>query len=211
MSSTSDLNLAQQKAVNHSGSPLLILAGAGSGKTRVLTHKICHLIETKQFTPRQILAVTFTNKAAREMKERIAEMLPPHLAYDVWISTFHSLGVQILRRYAEVLGFKKGFSIFDDSDQTTVIKKVLKRLNINDKIITPKFCQSRINMAKSSALTQAQIDSQKTLFSKEFSAIYAAYEQELKANNAFDFGDLIAKTLYLVEHFPQVQSELQDT
>ncbi len=209
--SSVNLNPAQQKAVEHSGSPLLILAGAGSGKTRVLTQKICHLIETKQFEPRQILAVTFTNKAAREMKHRMSQMLPPHLAYDVWISTFHSMGVQILRRYSEVLGFKKGFSIFDDSDQTTVIKKVLKRLNINDKIITPKFCQSRINMAKASALSQAQIDSQKALFSKEFSAIYSAYEQELKANNAFDFGDLISKSLYLVEHFPHVQQELQDT
>jgi DNA helicase II / ATP-dependent DNA helicase PcrA len=210
MSSIS-LNPAQQQAVEHSGTPLLILAGAGSGKTRVLTQKICHLIETQQFQPRQILAVTFTNKAAREMKERMSHMLPPHLSSDVWISTFHSLGVQILRRYAEVFGYKKGFSIFDDSDQTTVIKKILKKLNINEKIITPKFCQSRINMAKSSALTQVQIDSQKTLFSKEFSAVYSHYEQELKANNAFDFGDLIAKTLYLIENFPQVQEELQNT
>ncbi len=211
MSSHINLNPAQQKAVEHTGSPLLILAGAGSGKTRVLTQKICHLIETKTFEPRQILAVTFTNKASREMKERMGHMLPPHLAYDVWISTFHSLGVQILRRYCEVLGYKKGFTIFDDSDQTTVIKKVLKKLNLNEKIITPKFCQSRINMAKSSALSQMEIDSQKALFSKEFSAIYAAYEQELKANNAFDFGDLISKSLHLLENFPQVREELQNS
>ncbi len=210
MSSVS-LNPAQQQAVIHTGSPLLILAGAGSGKTRVLTQKICHLIETNQYHPREILAVTFTNKAAREMKERMSRMLPPHLAYDVWISTFHSLGVQILRRYADVMGYKKGFTIFDDSDQTTVIKKVLKKLNLNEKIITPKFCQSRINMAKASVLTQQQIDSQKSLFNKEFTAVFAAYEQELKANNAFDFGDLISKTLYLVENYPQVQQELQNT
>lgn len=211
MSSTVSLNPAQQKAVEHSGSPLLILAGAGSGKTRVLTQKICHLIETQQFQPREILAVTFTNKAAREMKERMSHMLPPHLAYDVWISTFHSLGVQILRRYSEVMGYKKGFTIFDDSDQTTVIKKILKKLNLNEKIITPKFCQSRINMAKASALTQQQIESQKSLFHKEFNAVYAGYEQELKANNAFDFGDLISKTLHLVENYPQVREELQKT
>ncbi len=211
MSSTVSLNPAQQKAVEHSGSPLLILAGAGSGKTRVLTQKICHLIETQQFQPREILAVTFTNKAAREMKERMSHMLPPHLAYDVWISTFHSLGVKILRRYSEVMGYKKGFTIFDDSDQTTVIKKILKKLNLNEKIITPKFCQSRINMAKASALSQQQIESQKSLFHKEFNAVYAGYEQELKANNAFDFGDLISKTLHLVENYPQVREELQKT
>ncbi len=145
------------------------------------------------------------------MKERMLRMLPPHLAYDVWISTFHSLGVQILRRYSDVMGYKKGFSIFDDTDQTTVIKKVLKKLNLNEKIITPKSCQSRINMAKASALSQQQMDAQKSLFNKEFTAVYAGYEQELKANNAFDFGDLISKTLYLVENYDQVREQLQNT
>lgn len=211
MSGLDSLNPVQRKAVEHFGSPLLLLAGAGSGKTRVLTHKIVYLIEQGHLQPHQILAVTFTNKAAKEMKTRMANLLPPHLSYSVWVSTFHSLGVQILRRYSEVMGYRKGFTIYDDSDQQTVIKKVLKKLNINEKIISPKFCQSRINMAKSSAMTQSEINAQKNLFSQEFAKIYANYEQELKANNAFDFGDLISKTLFLVENFPQVREELQST
>jgi len=205
------LNPTQQEAVEYFGSPLLILAGAGSGKTRVLTQKIVHIVEKQLCEPQNILAVTFTNKAAKEMKNRVAQMLPPHLAYPIWISTFHSMGVQILRKYAEHMGYKRGFSIYDDSDQNTVIKKVLKKLNINEKIITPKFVQSRINMAKSQALSDVQIAEQKHLFSKEFFKIYSEYEAELKQANAFDFNDLISKTLYLIEHFPNVQQELQNT
>lgn len=209
--SLESLNPTQQEAVTHFGSPLLILAGAGSGKTRVLTHKIVYMVEKGLFAPENILAVTFTNKAAKEMKTRVADLLPPHLAYPLTISTFHSLGVQILRRYAEVLGYKRSFSIYDDSDQTSVLKKVLKKLNINDKIISPKFCQSRINMVKSQALSPVQVDSQKHLFSKEFSVIFREYENELKQANAFDFGDLIYKTLFLIENFPDVQEQLQHT
>jgi DNA helicase II / ATP-dependent DNA helicase PcrA len=211
MSSLDSLNPTQKEAVFHSGSPLLLIAGAGSGKTRVLTHKISHLVETGAFLPQNILAVTFTNKAAKEMKARVATLMPPHLAYPIWISTFHSLGVQILRRYCEALGYKKGFSIYDDSDQISVLKKVLKKLNINEKIITPKFCQSRINLAKSQSLTDTQIATQRSLFSKEFTTIYSMYEAELKSANAFDFGDLIAKNVYLVENFPEIRAELQNT
>ncbi|MCB9071982.1 MAG: UvrD-helicase domain-containing protein [Bdellovibrionaceae bacterium] len=209
MSNLSTLNPTQQQAATHFGSPLLIIAGAGSGKTRVLTHKISHLVETGSFQPQNILAVTFTNKAAREMKDRVATLLPPHLAYSIWISTFHSLGVQILRRYALALGYKTGFSIYDDNDQISVLKKVLKKLNINEKIITPKFCQSRINLAKSQCLTMDQIAQQRSLFNKEFSHIYSHYETELKTANAFDFGDLIAKNVYLIEHHPEIREELQ--
>lgn len=208
---THSLNPTQKAAVEHYGSPLLILAGAGSGKTRVLTHKIVHLVENNLAQPQNILAVTFTNKAAKEMKVRVADLLPPHLSYPIWISTFHSLGVQILRRYAEVLGYKKGFSIYDDGDQTTVIKKCLKKLGLNDKVITPKFCQSRINSAKAMALTDVQIEGQKHIFSKDFFKVYKEYENELKQANAFDFGDLIAKSLLLIENYPAVREELQDT
>ncbi|MCC6138577.1 MAG: UvrD-helicase domain-containing protein, partial [Bdellovibrionaceae bacterium] len=200
----------QKEAALHYGSPLLILAGAGSGKTRVLTQKIAHLVETKTLQPQNIRAVTFTNKAAKEMKERVAQIMPPHLAYSIWISTFHSLGVQLLRRYATLLEYKTGFSIYDDTDQISVLKKVLKKLNINEKIITPKFCQSRINLAKSQCLTEAQIANQKSLFSKEFHHIFKLYEQELKMANAFDFGDLIAKSVYLLENFPSAREEMQD-
>lgn len=211
MLSIDSLNPQQKEAALHFGSPLLIIAGAGSGKTRVLTQKIAYMVENKFLEPQNILAVTFTNKAAREMKERVAQILPPHLAYPIWISTFHSLGVQLLRRYAPLLEYKTGFSIYDDTDQTSVLKKVLKKLNINEKIITPKFCQSRINLAKSQCLTDSQIANQKSLFSKEFHHIFKLYEAELKMANAFDFGDLIAKSVYLLENFPQAREEMQNT
>jgi DNA helicase II / ATP-dependent DNA helicase PcrA len=209
--SLDSLNPIQREAATHVGSPLLILAGAGSGKTRVLTHKIVYLVEEKIFAPENILAVTFTNKASKEMKTRIGDLLPPHLAYPLWVSTFHSLGVQILRKYCEVLGYKRGFSIYDTSDQQSVLKKCIKKLELNDKIITPKFCQSRIDMVKSMALSTAQIHSQKQLFSKEFSLVFEEYEKELKQANAFDFGDLIYKTLLMIEKFPEVKEELQNT
>lgn len=144
------------------------------------------------------------------MKERVAQIMPPHLAYSIWISTFHSLGVQLLRRYAPLLEYKTGFSIYDDTDQISVLKKVLKKLNINEKIITPKFCQSRINLAKSQCLTDSQIANQKSLFSKEFHHIFKLYEQELKMANAFDFGDLISKSVYLLENFPSAREEMQE-
>lgn len=211
MVSLDSLNPQQKEAALHFGSPLLILAGAGSGKTRVLTFKIAHMVETGKFQPQNILAVTFTNKAAREMKERVANLMPPHLAYPIWISTFHSLGVQLLRRYSHLLGYKKGFSIYDDTDQISVLKKVLKKLNINEKIITPKFCQSRINVAKSQCLTSIQIANQRSLFSKEFHTIYNLYEAELKGANAFDFNDLIFKSVEVMENFPEARAEMQDT
>lgn len=195
----------------HYGSPLLILAGAGSGKTRVLTHKICYIVEKGFLPPENILAVTFTNKAAREMKERVHQMMAPHLANRVWLSTFHSLGVQILRRYGSRIGLNPGFSIYDDSDQQSVIKKVIKKLNMNEKIITPKFSQSRINMVKSQALTERQVQDQKLLFNKEFAHIFKEYETELKQANAVDFGDLIYKSLHLIESDELVRNELQNT
>lgn len=208
--SLDSLNPQQKEAVLHFGSPLLILAGAGSGKTRVLTQKIAYLVEEKQLPPSSILAVTFTNKAAREMKERVGHILPPHLAYPIWVSTFHSLGVQLLRRYAPLLDYKPGFSIYDDGDQITVLKKVLKKLNINEKIITPKFCQSRINIAKSQCLTSSQIANQRSLFSKEFHVIYGEYEAELKSANAFDFNDLISKSVHILENFEQAREQMRD-
>lgn len=194
----------------HYGSPLLILAGAGSGKTRVLTHKIAYIVEKGFIRPENILAVTFTNKAAREMRERVHSMMPPHLGNRVTLSTFHSLGVQILRRYGSRIGLNPGFSIYDDSDQQSVIKKIIKKLNLNDKVITPKFCQSRINNVKAQAMTERQIMDQKLLFNKEFAQLFREYEKELAQSNAVDFGDLIYKTLKLIEGDELVRGYLQD-
>lgn len=206
-----NLNPQQQKAVEHYGTPLLILAGAGSGKTRVLTNKVSYLIDKGHCQPENILAVTFTNKAAREMKERVAQQLPPQLAHPVWVSTFHSLGAQILRKYGEVIGLKSGFTIYDDSDQTSVLKKVLKKLEYNDKIISPKFCKSRINMMKSMGLNKRQIASEKHIFNNEFVAVFNAYEEMLKQSNAADFGDLIYKSIHMIEKFPEVKEDLRKT
>ena len=133
MDFTKGLNDKQREAVLHTEGPLLILAGAGSGKTRVLTHRIAHLVENKGIKPWSILAITFTNKAAKEMKERIGHLIPQDAVSEMWVSTFHSMCVRILRRYAERLGYSRFFTIYDTADQKALIKDTLKTLDISEK------------------------------------------------------------------------------
>ena len=133
MDFTKGLNERQKEAVLHTEGPLLILAGAGSGKTRVLTHRIAHLVENKGVKPWSILAITFTNKAAKEMKERIGNLVAEDAVNEMWVSTFHSMCVRILRRYGERLGYSRFFTIYDTSDQKTLIKDTLKALDISEK------------------------------------------------------------------------------
>ena len=133
MDFTSGLNDRQKEAVLHTEGPLLVLAGAGSGKTRVLTHRIAHLIENKKVTPWSILAITFTNKAAAEMRERVGNLVGENTVRDMWISTFHAMCVRILRRNSEKLGYGRYFTIYDTADQKAVIKEVMKMLNLNEK------------------------------------------------------------------------------
>ena len=218
------LNNKQKEAVLTTDGPCLVIAGAGSGKTKVLTHKIAYLIAEKNVAPWNILAITFTNKAANEMKERI-EKLVGDVAKDIWMGTFHSICVRILRRYIDRIGYESSFLIFDTSDQRTLIKECLKSLNIDDKMFTDRSVLAEISNAKNEMLEPL---SYSVKYSGDFrkgkiAEIYALYQKRLKENNAIDFDDIINFTIkiltensdaleYYTEKFKYVLvDEYQDT
>jgi len=193
------LNNEQQRAVTHPGGPLLILAGAGSGKTRVLTHRIAYLIKEKGVDPDKILAVTFTNKAAAEMKERV-QKLSGVIQGSMWVSTFHSFCLRVLRRNAKKLGYKDNFVIFDEADQIALIKLCLKELNISEDIIAPNSAVNRISRAKDEYIFPKKFEEDASDFwNKNFATLYSLYQVKLFKQNAMDFGDLIANVLRLFE------------
>lgn len=200
------LNDMQRQAVKHTKGPLLIMAGAGSGKTRVLTNRIAYLLVEKEIAPWNLLAITFTNKAAREMKSRVADLTGPELADQIWISTFHSMCVRILRRDAERIGIKKSFSILDGSDQQTVIKQILKDLNYDVKKFPPRSILGSISSAKNKLKTAADFTREMDgdLYEQVVSEVYASYEKTLRKNHALDFDDLIMLTIRLFERVPDV-------
>lgn len=211
---TDHLNPAQKEAVETLNGPLLILAGAGSGKTRVLTHRIANLIAQGEATVDQIFAVTFTNKAAREMEHRAMNLLS-ELGIPVyerlWISTFHSSCVRILREDIHLLGYQPFFTIYDDSDQKSVLKKVLGALNINEKNYPPKMFQARINEAKQLGLTPEILAKKPSaIMDGRALEVYQMYEDELKRANALDFGDLLLKTYELFQTYPDILEKYQD-
>jgi len=199
------LNPKQKEAVLATEGPLLIFAGAGSGKTRVLVYRMAHLIHDKGVPPWQIFAVTFTNKAAGEMKERVADLIDER-ADDLWISTFHSAGVRILRRHIERLNYGKNFVIYDDSDQITLIKRCLEELAINPKIFHPRAIQSKIDGAKNEII-EAEDFPTGDFFSERVAEVYKLYSQRLRENNALDFGDLLVLPVKLFESFPEILAE----
>ncbi|MCT4566053.1 MAG: DNA helicase PcrA [Maledivibacter sp.] len=201
----STLNEKQRQAVEKTKGPLLILAGAGSGKTRVLTHRIAHLIEDIGVYERNILAITFTNKAAKEMKERV-ESLIGSIASNMWISTFHSACVRILRRDIDKIDYTRDFVIYDTADQKTVIKQCLKELNVDDKAYPVKYVQSVIGDAKDKLLTPEKYSNlhYSDYKLKTLCDIYELYQKKLVSNNALDFDDLILKTIDLFERNPEV-------
>lgn len=193
------LNDRQKEAVLSTEGPCLVIAGAGSGKTKVLTHKIAYLMAEKYIKPWNILAITFTNKAANEMKERV-EKLVGEAAKDMWIGTFHSICVRILRKYIDRIGFDHSFLIFDTSDQRTLIKECLKELNIDDKMFTDRTVQYEISNAKNEMLeptaynTKYAGDYRKEVIGK----VYTLYQKKLKENNAIDFDDIINFTIKIL-------------
>ncbi|OZM56826.1 DNA helicase PcrA [Lottiidibacillus patelloidae] len=198
------LNKEQKEAVKHTEGPLLIMAGAGSGKTRVLTHRMAYLIVEKGVTPWNILALTFTNKAAREMKDRISAIIGPS-AEDMWVSTFHSMCVRILRRDIDRIGFNRNFSIIDSSDQLTVIKNILKAQNKDPKKWDPKTILGSISSAKNELKTAEHFSrTAGDHYDKIVSEVYTAYEKRLKQNHALDFDDLIMSTIHLFKRVPEV-------
>lgn len=203
---TAGLNERQEEAVLHSGAPLLIVAGAGSGKTRVLTHRIAYLLATHRATPGQILAITFTNKAAAEMRERIEALVGPR-AKHMWISTFHSFCVRVLRREAAALGLKSTFTIYDSTDSQRLLILIIKELNLDTKKFTAKAVGNRISALKNELVSAEAFASRVASdnpYEKTISQIYTVYTQRLRAANSLDFDDLIGRTVFLLKKFPEI-------
>lgn len=199
----SDLNPAQREAVEYNDGPLLILAGAGSGKTRVLTRKVAYLVANDICAPQNILAVTFTNKAAQEMKNRISEMLKTQVGVNVF--TFHSFGARILRRFAHKLGLDAQFTIYDSNDQLSFCKKLLENLKVSENALAPKKLVHIINDWKSSPQNSKQTFAGDHLIQD----VIQKYEQLMRKSNAVDFSDLLYKTYLLLEQNPDIKSQLQ--
>lgn len=191
------LNNMQKKAVLHENGPLLVLAGAGSGKTRVLTTSIAYLIEEKNIDPRNIIAITFTNKAANEMKERISNLLNMDVSH-LWIGTFHSICARILRMNIDKIGYDKNFTIYDSSDQKTLVKEIINELGLKEEV-TPREVLSVISQAKNKSMTPDEFLQLNTYYTKgdSYYEIYKKYEEKKFYYNALDFDDLIDKVLYL--------------
>jgi len=203
------LNKTQKSAVQATKGPVLIFAGAGSGKTRVLTHKIYHLINEKLYKPENIMAVTFTNKAAQEMKARIGKLLnAPNL--NIAIGTFHSICARILRKHIHHLGYTNKFAIYDRTDQIDILKITLDKLNISKSKLTPKGIVSQISLVKNQMITQTELlQKARTNAEKTFAEVYPAYQKELKENNAVDFDDLLLLPLKLFENKPEILAHYQ--
>ncbi|MET9351439.1 DNA helicase PcrA [Streptomyces sp. NPDC006617] len=198
------LNENQRAAVVHSGSPLLIVAGAGSGKTRVLTHRIAHLLAERSVHPGQILAITFTNKAAGEMKERVEQLVGPR-ANAMWVMTFHSACVRILRRESKKLGFTSSFSIYDAADSKRLMALVCRDLDLDPKRFPPKSFSAKISNLKNELIDEEDFAAQAADgFEKTLSQAYAMYQSRLREANALDFDDLIMTTVNLLRAFPDV-------
>ena len=206
-----NLNPMQKKAVLHNEGPLLILAGAGSGKTRVLTHRIAYLIEEYGVAPYQILALTFTNKAANEMRERV-DRIVSYGAESIWVSTFHSTCVRILRRFIDHLGYDRSFTIYDSDDQKSLMKDICKHLNIDTKKYKEKTFLNAISSAKNELQTPDQYAAEvaKEYNKKIFGSVYREYQRRLQQNNALDFDDLIMKTVELFQKEPEVLRQYQE-
>ena len=210
MNTMEGMNPQQQEAVEYTEGPLLILAGAGSGKTRVLTHRIAYLMEEKGVKPWNIMAITFTNKAAQEMRERV-DQIAGFGAESVWVSTFHSSCVRILRRYIDRLEYDNRFTIYDTEDSKTVMKEMIRRLDLDPKIYKERNLLSKISAAKNEMITPNEYEKQVTRWEdRRVGEIYRAYQEQLKKNNALDFDDLLVKTVELFRDCPEALDYYQE-
>lgn len=206
MSLVEGLNPQQQAAVVHEGTPLLVVAGAGSGKTRVLTRRIAYLMANRGAAPFEILAITFTNKAAAEMKERVADLVGDR-ARSMWVSTFHSACVRILRQEASRLGYSNSFTIYDSSDSVRLLTVIMKDMNLDSKQYTPRAVQGLISSAKNELMGPADFQLQATdAFQQIVAEIFAVYQRRLQSANAMDFDDLIGKTVDVLQRFPEARN-----
>ena len=210
MNTMEGMNPQQQEAVEYTEGPLLILAGAGSGKTRVLTHRIAYLMEEKGVKPWNIMAITFTNKAAQEMRERV-DQIAGFGAESVWVSTFHSSCVRILRRYIDRLGYDNRFTIYDTEDSKTVMKEMIRRLDLDPKIYKERNLLSKISSSKNEMISPNEYEKQVTRWEdRRVGEIYRAYQEQLKKNNALDFDDLLVKTVELFRDCPEALDYYQE-
>lgn len=211
MSIYDTLNKEQKEAVFHTEGPLLLLAGAGSGKTRCLTHRIAYLIDEMGVKPWNILAITFTNKAAGEMRERVNRLVD-YGADQVWVSTFHSMCVRILRRHIDRIGFANEFTIYDTDDQKTVMKNICKRLDINTKIYKERALLGAISSAKDELIgvREYELDAANDMNQRTYAKVYREYQETLQKNNALDFDDLIVKTVELFKSCPEILDSYQE-
>lgn len=211
MSIYDTLNDRQKEAVFCTEGPLLLLAGAGAGKTRVLTHRICYLIEEKGVNPWNIMAITFTNKAAKEMRERV-DNLVGYGSSDIWVSTFHSTCVRILRRHSDKIGYKNNFTIYDSDDQKKLMKDICKSLNIDTKQFPEKNILSEISKAKDIYKSESEYEKESygDFRKAKIAQAYKEYQKRLKANNAMDFDDLLCRTVDLFQFYPDILEKYQD-
>lgn len=208
---TAGMNDKQTEAVLHTQGPLLIMAGAGSGKTRVLTHRIAYLVEEKDVNPWNILAITFTNKAAREMKERVAQLLSAEDASAVWVSTFHSLAVRILRREIDRIGYDRNFTIADPSSQRTLVKRIMGEQNVDTQKYDPRSILGAISNAKNAMQTPKDYAGMAAApFEKIVADVYTEYQRQLRIAQSVDFDDLIMLTIQLFQQAPDVLSFYQN-
>ncbi len=205
------LNDVQRKAVQTTSGPVMVLAGAGSGKTRVITYRIAYLIEHERVAPHQILALTFTNKAAKEMRHRVDQLLSQGSSRGLWIGTFHSVFARILRNYIHLLGYNSNFSIYDSDDSKSLIKQVMKELAISVESVPVNTIQSMISRAKNNFVLPPEFHRQAADFNQQKAAkVYEVYTRKLKENNALDFDDLLIKPLELFGQSPELLEQLQD-
>ena len=206
-----DLNPAQRQAVVHTEGPLLIVAGAGSGKTRVLTHRIAYLIRARKVSPFSILAITFTNKASGEMRERVGQLLGERLGKSMWVMTFHAACVRILRREGVRLGYKSSFTIYDDSDSERLISYCLRDLDIDAKRFPPRSIKAAIGRAKDEMIDEETFAARAdNFFDKQVAEVYHAYQARLRQAQAMDFDDLILNVVHLFRLFPDMLASYQD-
>ena len=207
MSLVEGLNPPQAEAVRHEGTPLLVVAGAGSGKTRVLTRRIAYLLAERGVAPYEVLAITFTNKAAAEMKERVAHLVGDR-AKSMWVSTFHSACVRILRTEAVRLGYSNSFTIYDSGDSIALLKRVLTDMNLDPKQYAPRAVHSHISAAKNELLGPADyLQGTTNHFEQVVAEAYAVYQKRLTQSNAMDFDDLIMKTVEVLQRFPEAKAK----
>src|SRR5436190_20022441 len=200
-----ELNEPQRQAVRHGDGPLLVLAGAGSGKTRVLTHRIAYLLATGEARPGEILAITFTNKAAGEMRERVAALVGG-ISRVMWVMTFHSACARLLRAEAERLGYRRAFTIYDEADSLRMVKRCLEELEIDTKRFPPRAIRAQISAAKNTLTdVEAYREAQGGYFERTVADVFELYERRMREASAMDFDDLLVRTVDLLELFDAVR------